>query len=340
MGKNKDESTRMNILITGGTGFIGSALAKKFIELGHKVIILARGEKKLDDALVNKAKFYKIDVSDYLTLNNVIPSTESIDILIHSAACIDYQAAREYLFKVNKEGTSNILRFSVERRIKKFVYISSIEAFGPVTKREIPYNELGTSRPINVYGESKLEGEREVLRFAQDSGINAVILRLGNVYGPGSLSFVLPISQAILNKNKLFLFKSRNIYLWHPVYIDDAVDGILKAGFSTQASGVYTLAGTEIVTVRELARLISRELGRDLSELELTSLEKAYFFLKEAIKMLRAFLLGKYTERFNWAYSIDKAKNELGYSPQVSLREGITRTIEWGKYENIINKYT
>ena len=329
----------MNVLVTGGTGFIGSALVRQLLKEGNRVGILVRDETKLDASLRKNVEMYKADISNLASLELFYASIkDNIDIMFHLAACIDYKATKEKLFQTNVGGTLNLLNLIVKHRIKKFVFVSSIEAIGPIKKEDIPADETYSCQPINFYGESKLEAEKQVIRFGDKREIGTVILRLGNVYGPGSLSFISSISNAILSRNKEWLYSNRNRYLWHPGYIEDVIDGIMKATATKKSNDIYILAGAEHVTVGVLSQLISQELGIDIRTLELNKVKKLYLNLRRKVRKFRYCFKNGNKKRTYWVYSIEKAKKELGYSPKVSLRNGIAKTIEWAKKEGLLTK--
>lgn len=318
----------MNVLVTGGTGFVGRELVRRLLREGNNVGVLARDEKKLALSLREKVKMYKADISDLAALEDSFSLLGSIDVIFHLAACIDYNASREKMFRINAEGTLNLLNLAVRYGIKKFVFASSIEAIGPIEERDIPADETQVCQPVNSYGESKLEAEKQVLRFGGEGKIDVVVLRLGNVYGPGSLSFISPVSSAILGKNKKWLYCNQDRFGWHPVYIDDVIDGVIKAAAKKGINDVYILTGAERVTLRVLSQLISQEMGINIRTLELSGFEKLYLGLRKRVIKFRRHLLSDDSEkRIHWAYSIEKAKKNFGYSPKVSLKEGIAKTL-------------
>lgn len=327
----------MNVLVTGATGFIGATLVRRLLKEGNTIGVLSRDETKLDTSFKEKVKIYKADISDLASLEFSLSSINDVDVIFHLAACIDYSASKEKLFQVNVEGTSNLLNLAVKHGIKKFVFTSSIEAIGPIKREDIPADESHVCQPVNTYGESKLEAEKQVIRFGSEGKMATVILRLGNVYGPGSLSFILPIATAILNKDKRYLYVNRDRYVWHPVYIEDVVDGIIKAAVKKGTNNTYILTGAEYVTVGVLSRL-TQELGIDIRTWKINEVEKLYLNLRKRISKFRHYFVSDYEERIHWVYSIEKAKKELDYFPEVSLKEGIAKTIEWAKKEGILAK--
>lgn len=335
----------MNTLVTGGTGFIGNALVGRLLKNGNKVIILTRNEKKVSNFLKNKVEILEGDICNLLSLERIELSSRNIDIIFHLAASLNYFGDKKRLFWTNVEGTVNLLNFAERSGIKKFIFISSIEAMGTVGKVDIPADETLPCKPVSTYGESKLEGEERVAKFAKEKNLNTVTLRLGNVYGPGSPAFIIPIANAILRKNRLlrFLPVYKDRYL-HPVYIEDVVDGIVKAVQKANLSEIYILAGEEYVTIETLFKLIAQSLNVDIDlqikkrnikeELYLNLRKKIQKFHKRA-DLLTYFIAGE-GEKIHRAYSINKAKKELEYFPKVNLKEGIAETLQWAKSEGLL----
>lgn len=337
----------MIVLITGGTGFIGTALITRLLGDGNNVIILTRDKRKVDNSLMGKVEVLEVDICDSAALNRLDLRLQNVDAIFHLAASLDYSGDRKELFQVNVEGTINLLNLAVKSGIKKIVFASSIEAMGMVRKEDIPANETFECKPVSTYGESKLEAEKQVRKFAEVSSLNITILRLGNVYGPGSPAFIVPIANAILSKGELLKFLSvyRGYYL-HPVYIDDAVGGIMKASQKLNTSGTYILAGEEFVTIGKLFELVARALGvtidvknkrKKLKDILYLNLRKKIHKFRKRADLLTYFMAGK-GRRIHRAYSIEKAKKEIGYLPRVNLKDGISKTLEWAQREGLLNR--
>lgn len=336
----------MNTLITGGTGFIGRALVNRLFKEGNRVVLLTRAADRVDGLLRKKADILEADICDPASLEKLDARSQGIDVVIHLAAVLDYFGDERKLFRVNVEGTINLLNFAKKTGIKRFIYISSIEAMGTAGKGDIPANEAFACKPISPYGASKLEAEKQIRRLAKERGINAVILRLGNVFGPGSPAFIIPIANAILKDGALLrflpIYKDRHL---HPVYIEDAVNGIITASQRKDISGVYIIAGEEYVTIETLFMLIAQELNMDINlqsgktikdALFLDLRKKLYKFRKMAD--LLTYLTAGEGMRVHRAYSIETARNELGYSPKTNLKDGIAKTIRWAEENNILVK--
>ncbi len=337
----------MNALVTGGTGFVGRAVVCALLENGDKVKILTRNRKKVDSSAKGKVEVCEGDICDAVRLKRLCSKLKDIDVVLHLVASLNYFGKKKELFQVNVKGTENLLKLAAGNRVRKFIFTSSIEAMGLIRKENIPADETFNCKPVSPYGESKLEAEKQVRGFAKEEGLNTVILRLGNVYGPGSPAFIVPIANAILKKDNLlrFLHVYRDRYL-HLVYIDDIVDGIVKAAQETDVSGIYIIAGEQYITIGRLFGLVAQVLGTDMDlqrnkrnikdGLYLNLRKKVHRFRKRA-DLLTYFVAGE-SDRIHRAYSIEKAKRNLAYRPKVRLKEGITKTLEWAERQGLLKR--
>lgn len=334
----------MNIFLTGGTGFIGQALVNRLLKDENKVMILSRDKRKINSSLNEKVDFLETDICNSASLEKLGPRLQGIDVIFHLAASLDYFGDKKKLFRVNVEGTVNLLNLAVKNGIKKFIYISSIEAMGMIEKNNIPADENLICKPVSPYGESKLEAERQVKNLSKEKNLSSVILRLGNVYGPGSPAFILPIAKAIIEKGNLLkylpIYGDRYI---HPVYIDDVIEGVIKAS-QPNINGLYILTDNNYVTIRKLFELVSEILGVTIKDVQKSKFDRAYINLRTVVhkfqkraELITYFMAGK-GKRVHRAYSIEKARKEIGYLPRVNLKKGISKTLEWARLEGLLDK--
>ncbi len=337
----------MTALVTGGTGFVGKCMVETLLKQGHRVQVLTRDKRKADFSLSGRVETFELDISRPFPRETLDLLDADVDVLIHLAASVNFYGDKRQLFKANVEATRNLLDFIYKRNIKKFIFASSIEAMGPIAVSDIPADEESACRPICSYGLSKLMAEEIVKDFAATKNIDACILRLGNVYGPGGPSFVIPIANALLTKNNIFRFLPvyRHIYL-HPVYNEDVAEGIIKIAQREKLEGTYILAGEDYATVGTLFELIAQALNVniEINRLKEKSSDRAYLALRAKLgKIFKSpsfitYLLSGESGWLHRAYSIAKAKHALGYMPRVNLEEGIAKTIRWAMDENIIGR--
>ncbi|MBT3297558.1 UDP-glucose 4-epimerase GalE [archaeon] len=186
----------MNILVTGGAGYIGSAAVKKIIQEGHEVIVidnLSKGKKELVD---DKAKFYEGDLINLEFLKNVF-SKHKFDAIMHFAG---YKAAGESMINLEKYSQNitsmiNLLDNMVQFNVKKIIFSSSAAVYGE--PQYTPIDESHPLNPINYYGFTKLECERIIDWYSKQKGIVGICLRYFNVMGDAGLNYRDPDAQNI-----------------------------------------------------------------------------------------------------------------------------------------------
>ncbi|MEW5951262.1 MAG: NAD-dependent epimerase/dehydratase family protein [Elusimicrobiota bacterium] len=168
----------MKIAVTGGTGFVGSAVVKNLTALNEKILILSRRESQSYNPNISVLK------TDYHNMENLTDNLKGCDALIHLAAALFCRSSREY-FKANAVTAKNLRIAAQKTGIKKIVYVSSLAAGGPMPLDAQDRTESINDNPISAYGKSKLAAEKELLEFSGD----LVVLRPPIVYGPKDAGF-------------------------------------------------------------------------------------------------------------------------------------------------------
>ena len=333
----------MHILMTGATGSIGRPLTITLLKQGYRLTIVTRKEQIADPDFAGSASILKADIRDLAALEAAC-KLDRVDAFIHLAANLDYFGNQRELTDINVKGTANLLGVAKRLYVKKFIFISSIEAMGMVRPKDIPADENHCTEPVSNYGRSKLEAERFALTFSEWNNIDVIVLRVGNVYGPHNPSFIVPLANACLSHNDLYSFfpcyKERYV---HPVFITDVIQGITRAITKTASGRVFIISGQQYVTLEHIMNIIIRCIhitGDAL--LECGVKERIYLNLRDAIRRFngRADILAYFTAGrspvVHRAYSIERAKRELGYAPTVMLEDGIAKTLAWAREEGIL----
>lgn len=256
------------ILVTGGAGFIGSALAEKLISNPDNYVVIVDNLStghigKLPALPQTNWRFIKCDVNDYAEIAPVM-TTYQFDYVFHFAAVVGVLRTQQYPVSVLKDidGIKNILSLSKNTTVKRVFFSSSSEIYGdPV---EIPQSVYTT--PLNSrlpYAVVKNVGEAFMRSYKQEYGLDYTIFRFFNTYGPKqSRDFVM-------SKFMLAAFNNRDITIYGDglqtrtfCYIDDNIDTILTAFYENKVvNDVINIGGNREVTIKELAEMIIRETG-------------------------------------------------------------------------------
>ena len=204
------------ILVTGGTGFLGSYIIKHLVEKGYAVRAIRRNNKLpfyIPKEILDKVDWIEGDVLDVVALQDAM---EGVDIIIHAAAIISFvKKDRKSMYQVNVEGTANVVNMALEKNIKRFIYISSVAALGRTkTGGQVNEETKWEDSTVNThYAKSKHKAELEVWRGASE-GLSIVILNPGTILGYGDWNS----SSCIIFKNIYDEFK------WYISGINSFVD--------------------------------------------------------------------------------------------------------------------
>lgn len=332
----------MKALVTGGTGFVGKPFVRRILQDGWHITLITRDRKNAAQLNHKNLMICEADLADDQAIERITREGDRFDVVFHLAASLDYFGAMEELYKINVQGTRNILDLATKTSVKKFIYASSIEAVGPLTKQEVPASPEKICKPISPYGKTKVSAEKLIMSVARDH-FPAIVLRIGNVYGPGHFSFILEIAQAILTRNRLleFLPIYADRYI-HPVHNDDVTEGILAAYRSNAIFSTVTLGG-EYATIQQLFHICSEILGKSIRFREKKRIDEVYLILRSEYHKYRkrcdfiTYLMAPRGKRMHRAYSLEETYKVLGFSPQVNLRNGIAQTLQWARESGILS---
>jgi nucleoside-diphosphate-sugar epimerase len=308
------------VLVTGATGFIGSTLCAILSDSGCMVRAALRKDRTLPTA-------EKIVVGDISSETAWGDALENIDCVVHIAARAHVlQAAGrtpESYIETNARGTRCLAKAAAEHRIRKFIYLSSVKVNGEWTEGRA-YAASDEPHPQDAYAVSKWLGERYLMEFAAKVPMHAIVIRSPLVYGPGVQANFLRLLRWVDSGWPIPLGSVRNarslVSVWN---LCDLLATLARNAAAT--GGTWMVSDGEDLSTPELLRRIARALGRRPR------------LLPVPVAVLRrcASLLGRQAElsRLCGSLTVDltPTRNELGWSPPVSVDEGLSRTVDWYK---------
>jgi nucleoside-diphosphate-sugar epimerase len=326
----------MNILVTGGTGFIGRHLVSRLAEVPHRVRVISRNKAAVGLWRNPNVEVMVGDITRRESLRGLFAEAE---VVYHLAGKLGQAGVSEQVYReLHCQGTKNVLEAVLEEGgVGRFIHCSSAGVQGPIAHP--PADERRPYAPSNIYEETKAEAEKLVLEYHRRHGLPAVILRPEFVYGPGD-THVLGLFKAI--QQGLFVIFGAGRSLLHPTYIDDAVQALLDClGIDDQWGEVFIIAGEKPVTVQELAYTIADALGVRKPYRVPYWVGYAGAVVLEALGKCLRFdpplnraRLKFFTE--NRAFDTTKAQRRLGYKPRFSLEQGVGLTVKWYKEQGYL----
>lgn len=303
----------MKILLTGGAGFIGSHITDLLIKEGHQVIIidnLSNGKK----VNINPAAlFYHRDIRDE-NLDEIF-AREKPDILNHHAAQISVRDSVSdpiHDLEINIRGTVHLLELSRKHGVKKVIFASSGGAlYGE--QDYFPADENHPLRPLSPYGVAKLAGENYLYYYQQNFDLPYVALRYANVYGPrqdpfGEAGVIAIFSQSLLT-GKQPIINGSGEQTRDYVYVED-IARINVLALKNDVHGTFNVGTGQEITVNDIFKKI-----RSFSHAEASEVHGE----------------PKKGEQFRSVLSAEKARQKLGWKPQVEFDEGLKKTIAFFK---------
>lgn len=307
------------IFITGGAGFIASHIIERIIDDNEIVVFDTLHRNALQYTNLKDHKNLKFIKGDVLNADLLEKSMENADIVIHMAAIAGVPTVvgkPSTTLKINLLGSYNALETCRKKDIKRFIVFSTSEVYGPNVYQadEAGMTTLGPiGKPRWVYAMSKLASEFLADSYHREYGIKFTSVRPFNVYGPrqiGEGAIHNFIVRALKNEPLIIHEPGSQIRSW--CYVDDAVDAVEKILETDKSKGeVFNIGNPEATsTTLQTAETVKR-ISNSKSAIEFTEL--------------------KYPEVNIRVPSIEKARRILGFSPKVSLEEGIRKTIDWYK---------
>lgn len=303
------------VLVTGGAGFVGSNLVRRLIGVDARVTVL-------DDLFTGRRE--NLPATGFEFVEGSVCDPDAVDELVARNEIVIHAAARNIVvstrnpredFETNIGGTLNVLLAARAHRVRRVVYTSSASVYG--NPRYLPINEDDPLSVLTPYAVSKLGGENYCLAFYESYGVATSAVRYSNIFGPGQdpanpyCGVVAKFTESLLEGKRPVIHGDGN-QTRDFTFIDDAVEATLLAGVSDRAIGEVFNVGTGVETrVNDLAAVLIRLTG--------ARVEPVHKDRRDVDNIRRRVV------------NIEKARRALRWVPEVTLEEGLRRTLEWQK---------
>lgn len=335
-------STKCNdkrILITGASGFIGSFLVERALELGYEVWAAVRKTSSRRWLQDERIHFFDLNLASDEALRSSLEAFReehgAFAHVIHAAGATQCRRAEDF-FRINADGTERLARLLLETKTLKgrLVYFSSLSVFGPAREKDgLPILETDIPVPDTAYGRSKQEAER---RLAAIEGLDYILLRPTGVYGPREKDYFLMAKSIKQHTDFSVGYKPQTITF---IYVRDLVEAAFLALSRGETGRAYFLTDGGEYSSRAFSDLLQKEMG-----------VRRVLHIKAPLWVLRiaclvsgnfAKLLGRTSTlnmdkyhilcQRNWRCDIEPARRELGYEPAWPLERGVAEAVAWYK---------
>ena len=316
----------MKVLISGISSPLAQSAAKKLLDRGHEVVGFARRVSHLE---IEGVKVVSCDLNDIEQLNLL---AQDADCIVHAAAYSAPWGKKQDFFKTNVNGTKNIVDAALSGACKCFVHISTPSLYFDYHDRLNITEDFQAKRLANWYVKTKALAEAIVDEAVE---LNAITLRPRALFGPGD-RVLLPRLLKALERGGIPQFRSGDVMM-DITYIENAADAIVCAAYASDHcfGQKYNITNKEPVALRDVLALLCHAFNLPVSEKKMS-----YHLALNVARMLEC--VAKFTQKeplitpysvgvlaFSQTLCIEKAQNELGYEPQVSIEEGIKQFARW-----------
>lgn len=322
--------TAADVLVTGGTGYVGVRLAETLRARGARLRVLARpgADTKRLEAL--GVKIVRGDVTVPATLAAAVDGTP---LVIHAAGKVGDWGPRREFFRVNAQGTANVVAACRAARVRRLVHLGSLTVLG-LPRRGVVVDETTPppAAPGDAYTASRRSGERIVRAAQGEDGLETVVVRCGLIWGPGEPT-ILPRILALLRRGRM-VYPGGGYNQLGMAYVDNLVQGLILAATVPAAAGrLYHITDGQDITCREVLDAIAAALGvpPPRRSVPFFAIYAVATLLEAVAKVVRSSSpppITRYGARLvacHCRYDVGRARRELHYRPAVSFREGVAR---------------
>ncbi|SFB08189.1 NAD-dependent epimerase/dehydratase family protein [Selenomonas ruminantium] len=308
----------MNVLVTGGAGFIGSHLVRQLLDAKHNVTVLdnvSTGTWQHLPQGKDTCTCWELDIRDKAAREKI--EQAKFDVIVHLAAqtMVDVSIKDpEFDASENVMGTVNVLEAARHSGVKRIIFASTAASYGDVAEDKLPIREEETLAPMSFYGLTKVTVEKYLQLYHDLYGLDYVALRFANVYGErqgdtGEGGVISIFAKRIAKDQGVTVFgdgkQTRDF-----IYAGDIASGIIAAMTTDKANAVYNLSNQTETSLRELIDLMAKAAGKKV--------EPAFAAPREG-DINRSMLCN------------EAAVQNLNWQPQMDLAEGLARTIAYFK---------
>jgi UDP-glucose 4-epimerase len=244
----------LKLLITGGTGFMGSRIVSDLARHHHLFAFYHENRPNLN---IKEVTWIEQDLSEPLKEKHLPEKLDGIIHLAQSRYYRNFPEKGEDIFRVNIEGTFHLLELGRKRGIKKFIYASSGGVYGYSYEKFI---ETDTINPVNFYLTSKYSSELLIGNY--NPYFSTVVFRFFFVYGPKQKGMLIPRLIENVGKGEPIIIYGKSGVRINPVHVQDAIKAF-PPSLETPVSGVFNIAGDEVVSIKELSETIGRLVGKE-----------------------------------------------------------------------------
>jgi dihydroflavonol-4-reductase len=321
----------MKYLITGATGFIGPHLVKKLVSEGHSCRCLVRKSSNVEVLTKLGVELVEGDITRAETLKGIADGTDRVLHMATLGHMSNFTVTESMFEAINVQGTLHIMKEALKARVQRIVHCSTVAAMGICA--DVPATEESSCNPHHAYGRSKLKAEHKIRGLIAEKALPAVIIRFSMVYGPGDPRDILKLTR--LTKKGLFPKIGNKPKLTPLIHVDDAVKGLLLAAEKGRVGEVYLLTNPDSLPFDDIRKILQQALEvrrfplyvPEWAALTVASLsEKIFPVIGKTPPVSRKNIESTLADR---VFSIEKAKNELGFHPQVKPEIGLRETVEW-----------
>lgn len=329
------------VLVTGATGFVGTHLVNRLVELGASVRVLVRPSSNKSRVASFEAKGVRVCWGDVCERESVSSATQGVAYVFHIAAL--FRQAKypdDIYYQVNVEGTRNVLDAAQACAVKRFVHCSTVGVHSHIPQP--PADETEAYRPGDIYQETKCEGEKLANKYFTSGEVPGVIVRPAMIWGEGDKR-MLKLFKGVAGRKLPIIGSGQTLTHW--VYVHDLVSGMLLAAVSPNAIGqTYILAGKTPVTIEKLYQLIASNAGVSVFPLKIPA--KPIQWLGSLVELFCKPLGIEppiYRRRVDFytkdrCFSIKKASGELGYEPAQELDKEVQNIYRWYEEQGWLNE--